>query len=294
MTTQSPIARIALLAIAAGTTACNPQISVDLTTSGVFEAQQVSMTIHTVYLLDEDGTLITLASEDSSTYDLLELRGGSTIRLLNEAEIPEGRYVGFAIAIDADSAYVQTGDGARHAIQTAPVVFSDADFEVSRNELTQRESRSFSVNLDVRLSFSDQTEAYGTYTFQPKLNVVDLDTSASLGGAISGGLAWSDECLAGRSDPDGAAVYAFSGADAEPYDGYSSAQTGPLVTAALQWNAPTATAAYAFSQLAPGTYTIALTCRAYADDPLVYQALPFLATATLSLTAGEAAEANLD
>jgi hypothetical protein len=298
MKTQSPMARMAmrafLLAIAAGTTACNPRITVDLTTSGVFETQRVSMAIHTVYLLDENGTLITLASEDSSVYDLLELRDGSAIRLISEAEIPEGRYVGFAVAIAADSAYVQAEDGARYAIQTSPIVFSDTDFEVSRNELSQRESRSFSVNLDIRLSFSDQSETYGTYAFQPKLNVVDLDTSASLGGVISNELALSDECLDGRSGPGGAAVYIFSGADVEPYDDYSGAQPGPLATAALQWNALTGTATYAFSQLAPGPYTISLTCYAYADDPLVYQALPFLATTTLSLAASQAAEANID
>lgn len=281
--------RPCLCAAAMSVAGCDTEISIDLTASGVLDANEVVMAVEAVYLLGEDGSLVTLASGDTSGRNLLSYRDGSPIGIVSDAQLEPGRYVGVALVISDNSSHVEAGDGAWYPIEELPtLVFSDVDFEIERGD-----KKALLVGLDVRLSLSNQTATRGLYTFQARLNAVDQDRRGSLSGAISSDLVLSDSCLDGRSAPTAAGVYAFAGSDVEPRDDYPGAAPAAKAIAPVFWDG-FSSAAYQFPSLAPGTYTIALACQAADDEPGAYQDLPFVIAAVITIAAGEAASLDLD
>jgi hypothetical protein len=268
---------------------CSSSVSLQLAASGAFDAQQAKLAVSGVYLLDDGGSLVTLESQDAGAHNLLEFEDGNVVTLLSDTEVPEGHYVGLALGYDATPSEIVDAAGTSHSVSVPSALsFADIDFTVGKGD-----SASLWAGLDLRLSLSDQTASDGTFKLVPRLNPVDLNQSASLSGVISAALRESDECLQGRSTPDGAAVYAFPASDITPYDEYPAASPHPTATAAVTWNSDD-TGSYAFPQLTPGTYTVALSCLAAEDDPLVYQGLAFVVQRDITLSAGESGSLPLN
>jgi hypothetical protein len=269
---------------------CQSQVSLQLATSGALDAAQathVRLAISGVQLTDESGNVTTFDSADGGVKEMFDYDGGATLTLLSGAEVPSGRYVSVALSFNPVGAEVEN-----EANQTRSIVVPtdpspvDADFTLAR-----KDGATIWMNLDLRLSLADQTTTTNNWRLVPRMAVVDLDRSASLTGTISAANRNSSACLQGRTEPDGAAVYAYPLPDLTPYDESPNASPHPTGTVLVSWNSD-GTGSYAFTHLSPGSYTIALTCVASQDDPLSDQNLPFVAAASVALAEEE--DATLD
>lgn len=266
---------------------CQSQVSVQAASSGALDADHVRLAVDQVLLRDSGGTVVPLDSDDTGVKDWLAFGGGATLTLVSGARLPQGHYVGLALAFGASGAELDHG-GATDPIDVSNASgFTGIDVSVQGND-----TLTLWVGMDLRLSLSDQTSSGGGFALLPRLNVVDLGHAGSLSGTIAASVEQSQGCLQGRTAPDGAAVYAYPVTGLAPYDDSASAAPHPTATAKVAWNADD-TGSYAFPHLAPGSYTIALSCVASQDDPIAAQGLTFAARGDVAVREGGAATLDL-
>lgn len=269
--------------------ACDNRVSLQLASSGSLDVQDVKLAVSQVRLRDEGGNVTVLPSADTELHDLADYDTGAELTLLSDEGIPAGHYTGVSVLFAAAGAQVVNSSGQAFpiAVQSDPP-YAPVDFTVSR-----RDTASLRANIDLRLSLSDRSASSGSWQLVTNLHVVDLSKSATVGGAISAAVRNSSACLQGRAQPTGASVYAYPQSDLTPYDESQNASPHPVGTVTVTWNGDS-TGSYRFAHLAPGSYTLALSCVASQDDPVDDQDLPFAASASFPLDDGESATVDLD
>ena len=272
---------VLLLAFALPLAGCENAITLSLSASGALEARSVQLGVKSVRLQDDAGNVVELDSGDTAVRDLLALRDGGQLTLLNDVALARGRYTGLALVFAPEGAQIETSAGTFPIEVPADPPFAPVDFTVLR-----KDAASVRASLDVRLSLSDRTAVDGTWQLIPRLNVVNLDTDATLSGSIAPQVRNSAACLQGGSAPAGAAVYAWPAAGVTPEDESASAAAHAVATAVVAWNAD-GSGRYQFPHLAAGDYTLALNCASAQDDPQAAQGQPFAASGEVSLGEGE-------
>jgi hypothetical protein len=266
--------------------ACDNTASLTLAASGALDVQDVRLAVTQVQLQDEAGDIVTVDSADTGVHDLRDFNSGTSIAVLSGAGIPSGRYTGVALTFEANSAQVVTADGSTFPISMpADPVFSPTDFSVLRHD-----SAPLWAGLDLRLSLSDRSGTDGTWRLVPHLAIANLDTAATLSGAIAAAVGNSENCVQGRGNHDGAAVYAWAAANVTPHDESPDAEPA-RATVEVTWNSD-GSGRYAFPHLAPGAYTVALGCVSAQDDPQSAQGQVFAASGQITLD--EDGDATLD
>ena len=277
--------RVGLLAAGLALAGCDADVSLKLATSGALDAQHVRLAVSSIELTDDAGAVTTLNPDDAGINDLVDFKDGATITLLSSEKMGLAHYVKVGLTFDPTDAELVDANGDPWPI-TVPGSATSADVDFT---LDDGDSASLFVGLDLRLSLSDRTTTSSAdWRLVPRLNDVDLADEASLSGTIAKVVADSGDCLQGRTDPEGAAVYAYPQPDLTPYDESSSASPHPTATAEVLWNAD-GSGSYVFPHLTPGDYTVALTCEGSQDDPLVLDNLLFVDSANASLADGDVA-----
>jgi len=220
--------------------------------------------------------------------DLLAQSGGAAEDLLVDFTLPSGRYNWIRLMVDTDApldSYIVVY-GMNHEL-TIP---SGAQTGLKLNRgfvVPAGGSADFTIDFDLRKSvhFTGNDPATGEYMLRPTLRLADNGMTGAIAGTVDPSLV-----------PAGCtpAVYVYEGSGVTPDDIDADANTPDPVTTATVKPDPMDNTKYVYKAafLEAGSYTIAFTCDAAVDDPVVDDTLTFSGTTTVSVTAGAHAVHN--
>lgn len=207
--------------------------------------------------------------------DLLALSGGQADFLLDDFTLPSGHYSWIRLMVDTDGirdSYIVLLGGAEHEL-TIPSG-NQTGLKLNRGfDVPAGGSVDFTIDFDLRKSV--HTTGNGDYKLRPTLRMVENIMAGSISGTVDASL------IPGGCTP---AVYIFEGSGVTP-DDIDGIAPEPVSTASVELDGNDGKYKYMAAFLDAGNYTIAYTCDAAADDPLVDQALTFTGTTTVSVTA---------
>ncbi|WP_372522121.1 DUF4382 domain-containing protein [Sulfuricaulis sp.] len=207
--------------------------------------------------------------------DLLALSGGQADLLLDDFTLPSGHYSWVRLMVDTDGAhdsYIVLLGGAEHEL-TIPSG-DQTGLKLNRGfDVPDGGSADFTIDFDLRKSV--HVTGTGEYMLRPTLRMVDNVMVGSISGTVSASL------VPGGCTP---AVYVFAGSGVAP-DDIDGIAPDPVTTASVKLDSNDGLYKYKAAFLEAGSYTIAYTCDAAADDPIVDDALTFSGTTTVTVTA---------
>lgn len=207
--------------------------------------------------------------------DLLALSGGQADLLLNGFTLPAGHYSWIRLMVDTagmHDSYIVVQGGADHEL-TIPSGMQTG-MKLNRGfDVPAGGSADFTIDFDLRKSVN--MTGTGDYMLRPTLRMVDNIMVGSISGTVGASL------VPGGCTP---AVYVFEGSGITP-DDIDGIAADPVTTASVNLDISDGIYKYKAAFLEAGSYTIAYTCDAAADDPTVDNALTFSGTTTVSVTA---------
>lgn len=268
---------------AAALAGCNGHVNLDVTDAAVDGASKVFVQFGSVTLKPAAAAAVTVTFNPPLTIDLLALEGGGTASLLSDRRLTDGNYDSVTLAVNADGSgddsYVVLSDGTQRPLQ----LINGNGLTLTRGFSVPRDgTRNFVIDFNLRKSILDPLTGTTTYRLRPALRLVDRDKSGAISGTFAG--AGASGCKP--------AIYVYAGAGATLGDEGSSS---PPLTSALLKVQDTTPASYTFTVpfLEPGTYTLASTCQADADNPEIGDESIGLQNATeVQVQAGTTATAN--
>jgi len=277
-------------------------MSLKITDAAVDSADNVFIQFHGLELQAADGTRTTLylcedpmnpgativsdsactTQQKSRQIDLLALNGGLADTLLDNFTLPSGHYSWIRLMVDTagtlDSYIVISGNDFELTIPSG----DQTGLKINRGfDVPAGGHADFTIDFDLRKSV---VLANNGYILRPTLRMVDNTMVGAIAGTVASSLV-----------PSGCtpAVYVFSGAGATPDDiDIDNTNPDPVTTASVNTTDGTYKAAF----LEAGDYTVAYTCDAAADDPMVDNTadntVTFSNTATVTVTANSATTHN--
>jgi hypothetical protein len=248
------------------------------------EIQSMDGTRTTLYYCEDavDPNITVVSTAPCSTepapkqLDLLALTGGEADFLLNGYLLPSGHFEWIRLMVDTDGtldSYIVLLGGAAHEL-TIPSG-SQSGLKLNRGiTVPAGGSADFTVDFDLRKSV--HVTGTGEYMLRPTLRLVDNTQVGAIAGTVEPTLV-----------PAGCtpAVYVFAGAGITPDDIDGNAPD-PVTTATVKLDSGSGAWLYTAAYLEASDYTVAYTCQAGIDDPVVDNLLTFTGTATVSVTAG--------
>ncbi|MBU6509338.1 MAG: DUF4382 domain-containing protein [Gammaproteobacteria bacterium] len=226
------------------------------------------------------------------TIDLLAQQGTNSASLLSGVTVLAGNYQWIRLDIDPANSYIVTSTGAKYPL-TIPSGSQTGLKLVSGFTIAQGGVADFVIDFNLRGSVT-QSNAGGTvsYMLTPALRLINEQQVGTVSGTVSstlsigGALITTPACMP--------AVYVYPGTvSASLLDGFNvsvSGGTAPLTSATISLNNTTGVYGYTVGFLAPGTYTLAVTCAA--DDITGATSLAFSTTQTATVTANTMTTVN--
>jgi len=209
-------------------------------------------------------------------FDLLALNSGNADFLLEDFTLPAGRYNWIRLMVDTDgeddSCIVLVVNGECEEL-TIP---SGAQTGLKLNRgfnVPAGGNADFTIDFDLRKSV--HVTGTGEYMLRPTLRLADNTMTGAIVGTVHSSLVPVD-CIP--------AVYVYEGSGVTPDDIDTDVNTpDPVTTATVKLD--NGTYSYMATYLEAGSYTIAFTCDAATDDPMVNDTLAFSGTTTVPVTA---------
>lgn len=215
-----------------------------------------------VELTGNGGNPVTITFPAPKTIDLVTQSGTASAELFNQP-IPPGSYGQVRLMVNADGnaddSYIVLADGSMHGLiipsgaQTGLKLVSG--FTVPSSGVVD-----YTIDFDLRQAITCPPGQGPACLLKPALRLVDNTTVGNIQGQITSTLPTG--CTPG--------VYLYAGTVSRPEDMNSSAPSTDT-NQPLASKAPMASSTppyyYQFTFLAPGTYTVAFTCQAAADNP---------------------------
>ena len=219
--------------------------------------------------------------EQPRSIDLLALSGSDSETLLQDVEVEAGRYEWVRLRVNAEEdgvtdSYIDLEDGSRHELD----VPSGAETGLKLHSgflVPAGGAASFTVDFDLRKSVHEPMDAADSYQLRPTLRIVDNAQVGAIAGTVAAALVTTD-CTP--------AVYVFEGSGVTP-DDVDGAPAEPVTTARVELDGTSGQYGYRAGFLGAGSYTVAFTCDAAADDPAVNDALTFSGAQNATVTAGQ-------
>jgi hypothetical protein len=232
------------------------------------------------------GGTATLEFNDPEPVDLLEFAEGEPMRLFTDEPLPDGSYTGVRLMFDdeddVDGSVVDAA-GDEFPLLLAEGAYAPATFTVTEDE---NSSHALELVLDLRQSLAFDADG-DEYTLTPVLRAVKAGQAAGIAGLVT------FDCPDGTSLERGGAVYLFAGHDVVP-DDLDGAAAEPHATTRVRQETADEQFSYALRHLAPGDYTLALTCEGDEDVLAEDDGLSFRSVRNVSLESAETLELDLD
>jgi hypothetical protein len=251
-----------------GLAACNGSgssgtgsLSVGVTDTPVDGVSQVVVAFTGIELMGPDGRVnYALTSEQS--VNLLTLQGTQDFTLLANQAVAAGDYQWMRLDIDPANSYVVTDAGGRYPL-SIPSGSETGLKLVSGFTVAQGSLSSFVIDFNLRQSLTENNQGgTPTYALVPALRITNEEDVGQIAVTASANLDIGTTPISATGCAP--AVYVYNGTPTvlEGYDATASGGTMPLTSATLALDATTGLYAATVGFLAPGTYTLAVTCAA--------------------------------
>lgn len=260
-------------------------ISLGVADTPVDGAANVSVTFTGVELHGTSGTTTDFKFPTPKTIDLLTTSGGNAATLLSGETIPAGNYQWIRLLVDANQSRITLSNGNVYPL-TIPSSASSGLKLVSGFTVAAGAQADFIIDFDLRKAV---TLANGSYILRPALRLLNRQQVGQIAGSAPNTfMIGSTSITASSCSP---AVYVYSGYNVAPVDINPTSSVQPVTTASLTLDQATGNYDYKAAFLAPGDYTLAVTCAA-SDDPSTADALTFSAAKNVMVTANTTTTVN--
>lgn len=275
------------------------QMSLRITDAPIDEATSVVVEFSEVQIRGSDATQnINFKFDTPKSIDLLALQGLNTESLFSNETVPAGVYNEVRLLINAqpgtvDSYIVLQQGGQQHEL-TVPSG-SESGLKVKGTfSVPVNGSSSFTVDFDVRKSIvmsGNANSANGIkYHLKPVLRLVEDSQVGSISGSVDSALVSAASCSDSEMDTHNA-VYVFSSAGVTP-DDIDADAIEPVISALVKYDATSDSYRYQAAFLLAGSYTIAFTCNADAENIETDDDLQFGPAQDVTVAAGENSTAS--
>ena len=262
------------------------RLSLAVTDAPVDGATAVVVQFTGVEVKPADGSARAFDFDAPRQIDLLALTGTDSELLLDDVEVPSGRYNWVRLKVDANEdgiadSYIDLDDGSRHELEIPSGDETGLKLH-SGFRVPNGGAASFTLDFDLRKSVHEPMDAGDSFKLRPTLRIVDNATIGSIAGTVQGAL------VVPGCTP---AVYVFAGSGVTP-DDVDAIEPDPVSSAVPELNAGTGNFDYTVGFLATGAYTVSFTCNAAADNPATSDTLVFVGTQDATVTADQATVVN--
>jgi hypothetical protein len=262
-------------------------LTLSVSDAPIDDATSVVVEFTGIELKPEDGDAFENIFTAPRQIDLLSLQGGESETLLDEVEVPAGAYNFVRLMVNAgrtaSDSYVDLEDGSRHAL-FIPSGDQRGLMLIGGFDVPEGGNADFVIDFDLRKSVHNPQGQDGVYILRPVLRLIDRTEAGEITGTVSNSLAAAtDDCTP--------AVYVYAGQNAVTSDEGSA--NPPLTTALVQLGS-NGSYEYTAAFLPAGSYTVAFTCDAAADDPEASDQITFQQTSNVTVGAEEEITLNFD
>ncbi|MGE5626374.1 MAG: DUF4382 domain-containing protein [Bacillota bacterium] len=218
--------------------------------------------------------------------DLLKQQGGNSASLLNGVSLPAGHYAWIRLKLaTTDCCTITLSDGSVHPL-TIPSGDESGLKLVQGFTVAAGGTVNFTIDFDLRKSI---VLANGKYILKPVLRLTDNEQTGQITGIVDNTFTIGSTAI---TDPTCMpAAYIYAGDNVTPVDINPASSVQPAATATVTLDEGTGFYVYRAGFLAPGDYTVALTCAA-ADNPTTADALTFSAAKNATVTANMSTEVD--
>jgi len=253
-------------------------LSLGITDAPVDGAKHVYVQFSSLELHGPDGTR-TITFGAPKQIDLLALSGGLSLPLLEGQTLTAGHYQWIRLNVDTDGTldtYLVADDIDETVHELTIPSNAETGLKLVRGfDVPAGGSADFTIDFDLRKSL---VESSGGYHLKPVLRIEDNVEVGAVAGEVDLGVY--------SCNTTGNAVYVFSGHDATLADINTSLTTGPVTTADVKAHED-GSYHYRAAFLAPGAYTVALTCDVESDTAEDTESLSFAKSYNVTVTADE-------
>jgi hypothetical protein len=270
-----------LLAGCGGSGGTTGTMSLSVADTPVDSASNVVVAFTGVQLQRESGTAKTFNFASPKQIDLMATQNGNAAPLLDGVTVPAGDYQGIRLMIDASQSSITLTDGSVYPL-TVPSGSQTGLKLVSDFSVAAGGQADFMIDFNLRKAV---TLANDNYILAPALRLVDNQEVGEVAIMVRNTFMIGDASI--TSATCSPAVYVYSGSNVTPVDINTTSTIQPIETASLSLNGATSNYVYKVAFLAPGDYTVAVTCAAN-DDPTAVDTLTFSGTKNATVTTGTA------
>lgn len=252
----------------------NGRVSIALTDSPLDNASAAVVEFTGITFQPDSGAPITYTFYAPQQIDLAQLQNGNRTPLVDSFTLPAGHYQYAELLVSATGSgtdsYLTLNDGTQHALVLGPTGtkglrarYLSGGFDVDADS-----TRAYTIDFDMRKSVLNPTAPSTDYVLEPSLRMVQDDTVGNIIGTVSGNL------IGAGCTP---VVYTYAGVVSNPadLDNTAPASTQPVSESPVKLNSTTGAYQFTAAYLPAGTYTLALTCDAAADNPAQSDAISF-------------------
>jgi Domain of unknown function (DUF4382) len=282
------------LLMLAGLAGCNGSssdatLNLSVTDTPVDSADNVVVAFTGVELMGPNG-MQSFNFTTEQSLDLLKLQGNASAVLLNGVTVPAGSYQWLRLDIDEANSYVISSTGGKFPLNVPSGSESGLKL-VSGFTVAQGGVADFVIDFDLRQSLTlDNSGGTTTYTLKPALRLIDKQQVGSVTGTVASTLSIGGTLITATTCSPAVYVYSGTGVVLEGYNVPVTGGTAPLTSATVSLDTNTGNYMYTVGFLAPGSYTLAVTCAAM--DTTGATTLAFSTTQTATVTANTATTIN--
>lgn len=252
-------ALLAALAACGGGSSDTGTLNLGITDTPVDSASSVVVAFTGVDLMGPSGqTSFTFSTEQ--TIDLLKLQGNASASLLAGVTVTAGNYQWLRLDVDEAHSYVISSTGGKFPLSVPSGSQSGLKL-VSGFTVAQGGIADFMIDFDLRQSLTlDNSGATATYTLKPAMRLINLQQVGTVSGSVASTLSIGGTLITASTCSPAVYVYSGTGITPEGYDVTVTGGTAPLTSATVSLDNTTGAYAYTVGFLAPGSYTLAVTC----------------------------------
>ncbi len=242
-------------------------------------ADAVNLLIRAVELKPADGSSVTYEIEEPEHINLLDYQGADAHWLIQDAELPAGRYEWIRLHFNGDG--VSTEEASIEINENpGPYPSGIHPLRVPSSEQTGLKlvrgftvpaggEASFTIDLDLRKAI--HMTGAGQFMMRPTFRLIDNLTVAHIQGDVARSLTEHPQCFNEDTGglPWGSAVYLYLGHEAEPAPisaNLSPEDGGPITTAGVPLDYTGDPIPFTIGFVESGDYTVAFTCQAGRDS----------------------------
>lgn len=248
-------------------------------------ATHVNVTFAGVELHGTSGTTTDINFPTPKTIDLLTTSSGNAATLLSGQSIPAGDYQWIRLMVDTSQSTITLNSGGVYPL-TIPSGSASGLKLVSGFTVAAGNQADFTIDFDLRKAI---TLANGTYSLTPALRLLNSQQVGQIAGSAPSSFAIGSTSI--TSSGCSPAVYVYSGSNVTPVDINTTSSVQPVTTASLTLDNATGSYDYKAAFLAPGSYTVAMTCAAN-DNPNTADTLTFSTAKNATVTANTTTTVN--